>query len=50
MTDEPREPQNEDERRAAIMALYGVGEVDANFIMDIEDGKQESDVVEGDNA
>lgn len=51
MTDEPHEPQNESERQAAIMALYGVGEVEANFIMDVEDGKQESDIVEdGENA
>jgi hypothetical protein len=45
MTD-AREPRNDEERILAIMALYGVDRGEAQFILAIEDGDLESDVVE----
>lgn len=45
MTD-AREPQNDEERIQAIMALYGVDRGQAEFILAIERGELEGDVVE----
>ena len=41
-----REPKNEEDRIQAIMVLYGVGRSDAKFIMAIEDGEIDGDVVD----
>jgi len=41
-----REPQNDEERIQAIMALYGVDRGEAQFILAIEKGELDGDVVE----
>ncbi len=47
MSDAP-EPITTEERLLAIMALYGVGRREAEFIMAIEDGEIDGDIVESD--
>ena len=46
MSDNPESVTTE-ERIQAIMALYGVGRDEAQFIMAIEDGEIDGDIVEG---